>query len=170
MSRKVSLREIVDELDCLSHESTAFVNRKTGEIYSIHGGDGEVDEDEELREDFESQPEWRRQHVAKVREIEGSDDWVCLPTKFDIGEKSIMRNFAQTMTDPAVLREMQDALYSRRMYRAFKDVIYRYEVQDSWFAFRHAALETIAIEWLEDNEIEFTRDAEAKSTGEASNL
>ena len=54
---------------------------------------------------------------------------------------------------------MSDTLYSliksSGAFRRFKDAIQDYGIADDWYKYRNKALKEIAIEWCEENGIEF---------------
>jgi len=43
-------------------------------------------------------------------------------------------------------------------FRRFKDLIYRYNIEEDWFKFKDEAYKEIAISWLESNGFGFTDD------------
>jgi hypothetical protein len=51
-----------------------------------------LEEDQEI--DLAEYPEWQRESIVKAREILDSEDWIALPSKFDIHEYAIMEEFA----------------------------------------------------------------------------
>jgi hypothetical protein len=87
MSVVVSLRDVLDELSILTDEATVYLNRKTGELFTVTDEDAQLLEDED---DPKEIPEWQRELLPKVREILDSEDWLALPTKFDLHEYAIM--------------------------------------------------------------------------------
>jgi hypothetical protein len=65
----VNLQDVVAEMDALSDEFKAYINRKTGELFTIS------DEEAQLAEDSESDDElldWQAEMMPKVREVLGS--------------------------------------------------------------------------------------------------
>lgn len=96
--------------------------------------------------------------MPEVREALESDDYVELPSQFDIHEWSIMERFCRSL-EPGPLRdELDNAIHGRGAFRMFKDVIHRHGIADDWYAYRDAELEEIAIGWLEVNEIPHRRE------------
>jgi len=81
ISVTVSLKEIVDHLNMAGDESSAYLNRKTGELLML--ADEELSAAEE-HNDMEDYPEWQREWIALGRDIQDSEDYVELPTKFDV--------------------------------------------------------------------------------------
>ena len=87
MAAIVSLRDVIDEMEIMSDEATAYINRKTGELITIADEMFSLAEDPDEAEDA---PEWQKEFMPKVREVTASEDFIPLPSKFDIHEWSIM--------------------------------------------------------------------------------
>ena len=100
-------------------------------------------------------PQWEKDLLPKVREVTASEDFIPLPSNFDIHEWSIMEGFADSLTDAAASDELDAAPHGRG--RRFKDALHRLGIADECYRFRDAALEEIAIEFLEAHGIEFQR-------------
>jgi hypothetical protein len=147
----VSLDEVVGQLEILSDEAAVFVNRKTGEMVLVFLPDLSIVE--EGREE-EEELEWGQESLPVLRSIVETEDWFCLPEKFDIHEWEIMRRFAATR--PAHLAdELRRAIHGRGAFRMFKDAVYRHGIQDEWFEFKRQSLRRIAAEVLESEGIPF---------------
>jgi hypothetical protein len=141
----VSLRDVIEEMDLMSDEATAYINRKTGELITL------THEELSLAEDPEDL-------LPKAREVLASEDFIPLPGKFEIHEWSIMERFARSLTDAAASDELDAALHGRGAFRRFKDAVQRLGIADEWYRFREAALEEIAIEFLEAHGIAYQRE------------
>ncbi|MDO9557324.1 MAG: UPF0158 family protein [Coriobacteriia bacterium] len=162
MATIVSLRQVVDELDILTDESSVYLNRQTGELYTLPDEVAGMVEDDADPEDL---AEWLGDEVPKVREILESEDWLALPTRFDIHEWAIMDDFARSIDDPELQDELLGAIRGRGAFRYFKDTIHRREIQQDWYDFKTAALAQIAADWLDGHGISYTRDAGASPAG-----
>lgn len=91
----VSLKRVVDEIELLMNDAwTAYLNRRTGELYTVTEEEYALDEP-----DDPDLPDWQREDRAKSREIMESPDWVALPSKFDIHEYDIMARFCDAVAD-----------------------------------------------------------------------
>src|SRR5580692_7410706 len=100
MAAIVSLRDVVQEMSMSSDDAHAYINRKTGELYTIvHDMMLDMDEVED-DDDFADYPEWQRESLVKAREIYRSADWLRLPHGFDLDEYGIMASFAETIANP----------------------------------------------------------------------
>ena len=68
-----------------------------------------------------------------------------------------MERFAQSLTDAAVSDKL-DAAHGRGAFRRFKHSVHPLGIADEWHRFRDAALEEIAIEFLEAHGIAYQRE------------
>ena len=155
----VYLRDVLDEMELLSDEATVYINRKTGELITL------TDEILALAEDPDAAaeaPQWQKDLLPKVREVMGSEDFIPLPGKFEIHEWSIMERFAQSVTDGTMSDELNAAVHGRGAFRRFKDAVQRLGIADEWYRFRDAALEEIAVEFLEAHGIAYNREPQQK--------
>ncbi len=148
----IPLATVVDALEVVGDEFSTYLNKRTGEI--VHISDEEVSWIEENRS-LEELPDWQREMVALANEVAEKDDYLELPTQFDIHEYEIMRNFCYTVSDEKISDALFASIRGRGAFRRFKDTLIRYGIRDDWFAFRAKALEEIAIEWLEDNDLAY---------------
>jgi len=156
ISVTVSLKEIVDHLNMVGDESTAYLNRKTGELVTLGGEELSAAEE---REDMEDYPEWQREGIALAREIQDSEDYLELPTKFDIHEYRIVEEFCRS-AEPEELREqLLRKIRGGGAFGRFKREIYKLKIEQDWYRFRDAELERIAMQWLEANEVAYRRDS-----------
>ena len=154
--KPVSLRAVVSEMDILSESMTAYINNKTGELFTV--GEEEAGIIEHGREDDEHISVWQKEILPKVREVLESEDFVALPDKFEIHEYSIMERFCLSISDDTTRDELLRAIRGRGAFRRFKDEIYRIEIEDDWYRFRDQALKRIAVDFLEAEGIDFVDD------------
>ena len=155
MAVVVSLRDLVDELQMLSSERHAYLNRVTGEITTITDDDiaaVERDNDSSERQD------WEQEIFDQTKEVVSSDDYLELPSQFDIHEYEIMERFCLSISNEKISDVLLDKIRGSGAFRRFKDTIYRYEIEKDWFKFRDDAYKEIAISWLESNGFAYTDD------------
>jgi hypothetical protein len=91
-----------------------------------------------------------------IREVIDSDDYLPLPSKFDIHEYHIMEDFCYSVED----NKIRDS----GAFRRFKDAIQVNGIEEDWYSFRQEALEKITIDWLEDNKVSYTKDEDPGGT------
>lgn len=145
MAAVVSLKKVVDEIDMLFNDAwTAYLNRRTGETYTVteEGAAAVDDPDGPDAEDWQAE-------VPKILEVMESDDWIALPSKFDLHEYGIMKRFCLELDDEAKREELLNAIAGRGAFRFFKSVIYRHGIQQQWYDYRDKEIERFVADWLE---------------------
>ncbi|MEN8207255.1 MAG: UPF0158 family protein [Pseudomonadota bacterium] len=157
--KPVSLKSVVNEMDVINDEVTAYINKKTGELYSV--SEEEANIIEAGNEDDEIIPDWQKETLPKIREVLESDDFVALPDQFEIHEYSIMERYCLSLSDEGLQDELLYAIRSSGAFRRFKDAIHRKEMQDDWYRFRSEALESIATDLLESEGITWLDDVDS---------
>lgn len=153
MAISVKLDDIIEGMEFQSDERHSFLDKRTGEVVSLSDEEIQAAEDDEPIEDF---PEWQQDLIKIAKEIlQETGDHVGLPSKFDIDEYSIMERFCLSIDDS----EISDTLYSlikgSGAFRRFKDALYEYNLSDDWYKYRDNRLKEIAIEWCQENGVEF---------------
>jgi Uncharacterised protein family (UPF0158) len=151
---KVYLQEVVDEMIAQTDECRAYLNCKTGELYTITLDTLTVLEGED---DLDSLADWQRDEVAKATEILDSEEWRRLPTKFDIHEYQIMEEFCRDFKNSFVQGQLLNGIRGSGAFRRFKAIAHQYGIEDEWYKYRDEAYEKIAIEWLEEQGIAYKR-------------
>ena len=155
--KPVSLQTVVDEMDVFGDEMTAYINKKTGELFTVGDKEAGFIEDGEEEDDFI--PDWQEEILPKVREVLESDDFVPLPDKFEIHEYSIMERFCLAIDDDDLREELLYGIRGRGAFRRFKEIIHWREIQDDWYSYRDNALKKIAADFLEAEEIAYVDDS-----------
>jgi hypothetical protein len=154
MSLPVSLNAVADEIEILNEQSVAYINRRTGELFRLS------DEEIALAEDEDPEggdlPEWQADMIPKIREILDSDEWVELPTSFDVHEWEIMRRFGDAIGNPDAAQQISRAIHGGGAFRAFRATVERLGLRDQWFEFKRRAVLEIARDALEDLDIPYT--------------
>ena len=69
-----------------------------------------------------------------------------------------MEDFCLAFKDRRVGEELYSLIKGSGAFRRFKNAIYSKGIEKAWFQFRQTEFERIAIEWLEEEEIPYTRD------------
>jgi hypothetical protein len=142
----VSVQDVAGELGLGSDEVSSYLNRKTGEFFSWNEDWGSVPEDEDEDEDLSSYPEWQREEIVRYREVCNSDDWLPLPSAFDVHEWEIMSRFCETVESQPRREALRDAIHRRRAFRRFKDEATRLGLIEKWYEYRDDALRALAVE------------------------
>lgn len=152
MPATVRLNDIVDALEIPFDESTSFLDRDTGQVETV--SHDLLRMAEECGDDEEPDlPAWQKQEWDIAKRIVSTDRFEKLPTKFEVHEWSIMRDFSYSVESDQVREDLLNAIHGTAAFRYFKDVLRRRGIESAWFAFRSEALRQIAINWCEENSL-----------------
>ena len=155
MKAIVSLKDVVNEMDVLSDEHSAFLNRHTGELVTLSNEEISAAEEDDNIDEY---PEWQQDMIIKAKEVSDSDDYLPLPSKFEIHEYHIMEKFCHTVEDGKIRGNLLHKIRGRGAFSRFKNAIQMNGIEEEWYRFRQEELEKIAIDWLEANQISYTKD------------
>ncbi len=154
MAVVVSLRDLIGEMQMLSDEHRTYLNKATGEFIMISNDDFRMAESDEADELLE----WRDEIVQDAEKVLSSDDYLEIPSKFDIHEYEIMERFCLSIPDVEISDVLLGKIRGSGAFRRFKNTIYRYGIEKDWFNFRDDAYREIAISWLESNGLSYKDD------------
>ena len=79
----VALAAVAEELELVSDDVYAYINRQTGELLSISVEDLATAEEEYDPEEY---ADWEQENLAQAGKVLDSTDFVRLPTAADIDE------------------------------------------------------------------------------------
>ena len=156
----VSLRDMVDELQTLSHESNAYLKKSTGKVITIRDDDfdfvrsmeeifDEIEEDDdevEINNDSNGYSDLETEFFQDIKNVMlFDDDYLKLPTKFDIHEYEIMERFGLSIPNEKISDTLLSKIRGSGAFRRFRDTIYQYGIEEEWFKYRDEAYKEIAI-------------------------
>ncbi|MEZ4296654.1 MAG: hypothetical protein R3B70_16930 [Polyangiaceae bacterium] len=147
MSAVVSLKSVVDALQTQWNESRAHVNRSTGEVRVVGHDELELAESDDTPDDL---PAWQMELIQQAREVCDSDDWLLLPSKFDIHEWNIMDEFAATI-DGESGAMLRNTLRGGGAFGRFQGAIRILGIEQAWYRFRDEAFAELARSWLREH-------------------
>jgi hypothetical protein len=154
MPPTVLLKDIVDALDVQFDESLSFLDLDTGQVETVSRE--LLGEAEECADDEEPDlPDWQIPEWEMAKRIAFSDRFKRLPTKFDVDEWEIMRDFADSVESERISEELLNAIHGAGAFRYFKDTIRRHRMEKAWYAFRAEALAQIARDWCEEHHVQW---------------
>ena len=150
MASTVRLSDIVDALEMASDEYSSFLDLDTGQVETASRD--LLRSAEEFNDDEEPDlPDWQMAEWEIAKRIVLTDRFQKLPTKFDIHEWAIMRDFSSSLERGEVREDLLYALHGAGAFRSFKGALRRHRIESAWFAFRAEALRQIAIEWCQEH-------------------
>jgi hypothetical protein len=151
MAAVVSLRDFVGEMQIISDETHTYISKRTGELITITN-------DDIAMADSEDAFEWQEEIIQVTKNVLSSDDYLEIPSKFDIHDYEIMERFALSIPDENISDDLLGQIRGAGAFGRFKDTIYRYGIEQDWFKCRDEAYKEIAIAWLEDNGFAYADD------------
>jgi len=151
----VKLNDVIEALEMAAEECAHYLDKRTGEIVMVTNEEMEAAEEDELISEY---PDWQREAILKAREILKSDNFVALPDQFEIHEYKIMEDFCISFEDRRVGEDLRRLIKGSGAFRRFKNAIYSMGADKAWYEFRRAEIEKIAIEWLEGEQIPYSRE------------
>jgi hypothetical protein len=160
MSLPAKLKDVIDALEEAGYGHPHYLDRRTGQIFLITNEEMEAAEEDEPISDY---PEWQRDSILKAREILGSEDFVVMPDQFEINEYRIMEDFCLSFEDREIGEDLLRQIKGSGAFGRFKHAIYSLGVEKAWYQFRSSEFERIATDWLEQEEIPYTRDDEIEA-------
>ncbi|MDQ5847192.1 MAG: UPF0158 family protein [Acidobacteriota bacterium] len=151
----VKLNDVIEALDTAAEGCAHYLHRHTGEIVMVTDEEMEAAEEDELISEY---PDWQREAILKAREILKSENFVELPDQFDIHDYEIMEAFCLTYENRPVGEELRRLIKGSGAFKRFKNAIYSVGADKAWYEFRRAEIEKIAVQWLEEQQMPYTRE------------
>ena len=153
MNIQVKLKDIIDEMEIQFEESRSLLNIRTGEIVIVTSDDLRAAEEEKP---FDQLPVWEQENrMIAIDVVENFENYIELPTKYEVDEYEIMENFCLTVRDQRKQESLLRAIKGKGAFRRFKDKIIDFEIEDQWYSYRDECFKQIAIEWCQENKINF---------------
>jgi hypothetical protein len=169
MSVDVKLSDVAAAFEEIGDGTFQYLDKRTGEIIFLTEDDLSSAKSGKPVSEF---PDWQRDSILKAREVlkfDESDevgDYLGLPEQFDLDEYSLMQDFCLTYRDRQTGEELLRLIRGTGAFRRFKGAIHAMGVEKQWYAFRQQKFRELAIEWLEENGIAYSRDDEIKVSGQ----
>lgn len=135
---KVKLQDVIDGIDMVSEDSTCYLDRETGEVLFISEiADNDYDDD-----------------ILELLE-EGSDRFIEFPSQWDRNDYQTMVDFIESFPQRKEQNLLAISINGSGAFRRFKYTASELGLLDDWYRFLNNAHRELAIEWCEDNEIEY---------------
>lgn len=152
MTVKVKLEDIVDGMEINSPEQLQLVNIRTNIVVSL------LDEflrDAENEKPYDHLPEWQQeQMVIAIDVLENEDDYISLPSPFDVNEYGMMENFCYMQAGSDQI-ELLNVINGRGAFRRFKDKLFDMNLEDAWYKFRDNGYRKVAIDFCEHHGLKY---------------
>jgi len=149
----VNIAEIAELMDTTFDETECYLDLQTGKTELIPAELLGMDDEED---ELSSLPDWEKDSLAVVKEIEAETGrYVPIPEPDSREAYDDMVRFADTVTDPELRKSLDIALDGRGAFRRFRNVLDNHDSeQQRWFAFKERAMSERAREWLAEIGIE----------------
>lgn len=135
---KVKLQDVIDGIDMVSEDSTCYLDRETGAVLFISEiADNDYDDD-----------------ILELLE-EGSDRFIEFPSQWDRNDYQTMVDFIESLPQRKEQNLLAISINGSGAFRRFKYTASELGLLDDWYRFLNNAHRELAIEWCEDNEIEY---------------
>jgi hypothetical protein len=109
----------------------------------------------EQEESSEALPDWQQEEY-EAASLLSENRLIPLPTKWDVHEWEIMREFASAQEAGAVRDQLLSTVHGRGAFRSFKDLVQRHGIRERWFEYRDQALREIAISWCQEHGLKYS--------------
>lgn len=154
---KVNIQKIVDELQMRFMDSTVYYNKVTGETLNVQDDDFRIAQDDDFENNIQDYPEWQREHLKEVYDLlyNDIDNYIALPNNFEIKDSDIMEEFIETVSNNNKRIQLENCMWQKGMYRKFKDKLIEIGLENEYYKFYDEKLKEIAIEWCNDNNLEY---------------
>ena len=151
MPPPVRLQEIADALEWQPEDSSSFLNRDTGQVAVV--SDDLLQAAEESSDPGWTLQAWQQPEWELAQQIVTTDCFEPLPTRFEVHEWAIMRDFAYSLLSGQRREDLLASLHGAGAFRHFKSSVRRQGLEPAWLAFRTAAFQQIARDWCEEHQI-----------------
>ena len=147
----VMLEDVVDAMEMTPDDWGAYLIKETCQVCVVPDDLLGAGDEDSLFLDLAD--EWMIQDAKLIKEYES----ISLPDKFEIDEWNIMKKFSQSRSVEAHCGELLDSIHGRGAFRSFRRTLERLNLIDQWYEFRAAAIEAVAVGWLEQNGVQWLR-------------
>ena len=151
MPATACLNDIIAALDMQIDESSSFLDRDTGRVETVSDALLEAAEDGQEPD----LPPWQKQESKIAKQILSTNRFLRLPSKFEVHEWAIMQDFSRSIESDRIREDLLRVIHNPGAFRNFKDTLRRHGIESAWFAFRAEALRQIALNWCEENHIDW---------------
>jgi hypothetical protein len=155
MPAAVLLTDIVNELEMQFDEQPSFLDLETGQVETLEQDLLRKAETFEEGDSEPSLPAWQKEQWEIAKRIVASKRFLPLPSKFSVNDWEIMHDFARSIRSEKIREDLLEAIHGAGAFRHFKHMLRNHRLEPSWHAFRTEALKQIAIEWCEENDIQW---------------
>ncbi len=151
MSLPVKMKEVLESLIYTEDDCTTYINKVTGELATISD-----EESNHAHEELdETAPEWIIAGRPRVKQILESEEFLEMPSKFDLHEDNMMTSFCETVEKEDVKNYLLKTLKGNHAVDNFNQSIEKFDLGKKWITHRDNSMKEIAVKFLNDHSIPF---------------
>lgn len=135
----IRLEEVLEAIETADDAYTC--DTQAGETVVLHDTTTTGIRDDALAEQINNAPDGR---------------FLRFPTKYDIHEYSIMRDFVYSLSPGAAREELVGAIRGNGAFRRFKNGIRYHRLEQRWYDHRDRAYRKIAVDWCREQRLDYT--------------
>ncbi len=151
MSLPVKIDSALEALLFTEDDCTTYINKNTGEIASVS------DEESNFAHQKldETTPEWIVAGIPRIKLILESEEYLEMPSKYDLHEEKVMAQFCETIEKEDIKNYLLKTLSGNTAAENFNKFVDEFELHDSWASHRNNAIKQIAIDFFTKHSIPF---------------
>ena len=139
--RSTHLEDIINELELISDDGVSFLHKSTGKL--IHLNSYEL----KIRLNTSTN---KKNFLGEENFIE--TDYLKLPTKNEIDEHGLMKNFLRSNLNQSIIKEVINLEQDNNInYWQLRKIIQQLNIGDEWYRYKREAFKKISIEWCSKN-------------------
>jgi hypothetical protein len=140
-------------MDFQSEEGRSYLHTATGEVVYMADEEVRVAEEDASLADF---PPWQQDALRIAKDMLETDDYLALPSRFDIHEYRIMERFCNSVDNNNIRDDLCRTIRGRGASRRFKDRVHTSGMAVAWYPYQDAALREMALAWCDEYGIPYT--------------
>jgi GNAT superfamily N-acetyltransferase len=130
---KINLQSVIDEIESADDGTLAYYDPRTETIVY----------------------EYRYDPSASTYDPDEYHSAIPLPDRRRIDDYHNMELFIETVDDSTAAEWLSNAIHGRGAFRMFRAALERFDLTEDWYDFRDRQHRILAIEWCEENGIEY---------------
>lgn len=142
----INLKTVIDEIERASDNCMSFYDVEEKKTVYLWDEPFDREENERLAEQIEEAP----------------DRYLRFPTKYEIHEYRMIRDFVSALPEGDARRELAFAIQGKGAFRRFRQGILYHRIEKQWFEYRDRAFRELAIAWCKENGLEYDQELQRK--------
>jgi hypothetical protein len=91
-------------------------------------------------------------------QIQSSPLLISIPSKTEINEFAIMKQFAHQLYNQEITKEILSVMHGSGVFKRFNEIVSKRDLKDDWLKFKTQSLKKQAIEWCQKNGFSYNDD------------